>query len=166
MALLKSKKLYTKIEKIGITMVKGGDCMGLVIFWLAITICAITIDILTSNFCFVLFSIGAIVAAICGALGVPFIIQIIIFAIISIISLSIGYPWLKKKYRNTKTSILLMEETYIGRVMESEKEIISKSQVKVSGEYWTVINEGEVIHPGEKFIITGIQGIKLKIKKV
>ena len=140
--------------------------MGAVLFWLIIAICAIAIDILTSNFCFVLFSIGAIVAAICGALDVPFIMQIIIFAIISIISLSIGYPWLKKKYKHMQKNTPLMEETYIGKIMESEKEIDTKSQVKVNGEYWTVINEGDVIHVGEKFIITGIQGIKLKIKKV
>ena len=136
------------------------------IFWLIIAIFSFAIDILTSNFCFMLFSIGAIVAAICGALGVPFVIQIVIFAIISIISLSIGYPWLKKKYKNMHKNTPLMEETYIGKIMESEKQIISKAQVKVNGEYWTVINEGDVINVGEKFIITGIQGIKLKIKKV
>ena len=140
--------------------------MGAVLFWLVIAICAIAIDILTSNFCFVLFSIGAIVAAICGALGVPFIMQVVIFAIISIISLSIGYPWLKKKYKGMSKNIPLMEETYIGKIMGSEKEILSTSQVKVNGEYWTVINEGDVIHVGEKFMITGIQGIKLRIKKV
>jgi len=140
--------------------------MGGAVFWLIIAIFAFAIDILTSNFCFMLFSIGAIVAAICGALGVPFVIQIVIFAIISIISLSIGYPWLKKKYKNMHKNTPLMEETYIGKIMESEKQIISKAQVKVNGEYWTVINEGDVINVGEKFIITGIQGIKLKIKKV
>jgi membrane protein implicated in regulation of membrane protease activity len=139
--------------------------MGQAIFWLIIAICAVTIDILTSNFCFVLFSIGAIVAAICGALGVPFMAQIIIFAIISIISLLIGYPWLKKKYKVMHKNTPLMEETYIGKVIESEKEIGSKAQVKVNGEYWTVINEGDAIHIGEKFIITGIEGIKLKIEK-
>lgn len=139
--------------------------MGSAVFWLIIAICAVAIDILTSNFCFMLFSIGAIVAAICGALGVLVVIQIIIFAIINIISLLIGYPWLKKKYKNMNKNTPLMEETYIGKVMESEKEIISKAQVKVNGEYWTVINEGDVIHAGEKFTITGIQGTKLKIKK-
>ena len=139
--------------------------MGSAVFWLIIAICAVAIDILTGNFCFMLFSIGAIVAAICGALGVPVMIQIIIFAIISIISLSIGYLWLKKKYKTMHKNTPLMEETYIGKVMESEKEIVSKAQVKVNGEYWTVINEGDVIHVGEKFTITGIQGIKLKIKK-
>ena len=139
--------------------------MGYAVFWLIIAIVVFGIDILTSNFCFMLFSIGAIVAAICGALGVPFIMQVVIFAIISIISLMIGYPWLKKIYKGMQKNIPLMEETYIGKIMESEKEIVNKAQVKVNGEYWTVINEGDVIHVGEKFIITGIQGIKLKIKK-
>lgn len=140
--------------------------MGSAVFWLIVAIIVFAIDILTSNFCFVLFSIGAIAAAICGALGFPFIIQIIIFAILSIISLSIGYPWLKKKYKNMHKNTPLMEETYIGKIMESEKEITEKAQVKVNGEYWTVINEGDVINVGEKFVITGIQGIKLKIKKI
>ena len=139
--------------------------MSYAVFWLIIAIVVFGIDILTSNFCFMLFSIGAIVAAICGALGVPFIMQVVIFAIISIISLMIGYPWLKKIYKGMQKNIPLMEETYIGKIMESEKEIVNKAQVKVNGEYWTVINEGEVIHVGEKFVITGIQGIKLKIKK-
>ena len=139
--------------------------MSYVVFWLIIAIVVFGIDILTSNFCFMLFSIGAIVAAICGALGVPFIMQVVIFAIVSIISLIIGYPWLKKIYKGMKKNIPLMEETYIGKIMESEKEIVNQAQVKVNGEYWTVINEGDVIHVGEKFIITGIQGIKLKIKK-
>ena len=50
--------------------------------------------------------------------------------------------------------------------MESEKEVTNKAQVKVNGEYWTVINEGDKINKGDKFIITGIEGIKLKIEKV
>jgi len=139
--------------------------MGSAVFWLIVAICAFAIDVLTSNFCFMLFSIGAVVAAICGALGVPFVMQVVIFSIISIISLAIGYPWLKKKYKGMSKNIPLMEETYIGKIMESEKEIVSQAQVKVNGEYWTVINEDDIIHVGEKFIITGIQGIKLKIKK-
>lgn len=140
--------------------------MGLAVFWLIVAVFVFAIDILTSNFCFMLFSIGAVIAAICSVLGVQFIIQVVIFAVVSIISLAFGYPWLKKKYKATNKRTPLMEETYIGKVMKSEKEIISTAQVKVSGEYWTVVNEGDAIHEGEKFVITGIEGIKLKIKKV
>lgn len=140
--------------------------MGLAVFWLIVAICVFAIDILTSNFCFMLFSIGAVAAAICSILGIPFIMQVIVFSIINIISLAVGYPWLKKKFKTNNKRLHLMEETYIGKVMKSEKEIISTAQVKVSGEYWTVVNEGDVIYKGDKFTIIGIEGIKLKIKKV
>lgn len=135
------------------------------VFWLVVAICSIVVDIMTSSFFFVLFSIGAVVAAICGVFGVPFIIQVIIFAVVSIISLVLGYPVLKKKYKNMHKKIPLREETYIGKIIISEKEIIDKAQFKINGEYWTVINEGDVIHVGDKFEIIGIEGIKLKIKK-
>lgn len=139
--------------------------MGPTVFWLVVAICSIVVDVMTSSFFFVLFSIGAVVAAVCGALGVPFIIQVIIFAIISIISLVIGYPILKKKYKNMNKKTPLMEESYIGKIMISEKEIFDKAQVKINGEYWTVVNEGEIIRVGDKFEIIGIEGIKLKIIK-
>lgn len=139
---------------------------GLVVFWLIVAICVIVVDILTSSFCFMLFSIGAVGAAICSSLGLPVIMQIIVFSVLNIISLGVGYPILKKKFKTPQERIPLMEETYIGKIMESDKEITDKAQVKVNGEYWTVINEGNIIHKGDKFLITGIEGIKLKIKKV
>lgn len=58
-----------------------------------------------------------------------------------------------------------MEETYIGRVMKAEEDIIEKAKVKVDGIYWTVLNKGEEIKRGENFEIIGIEGIKLIIKK-
>ncbi|MFT8348133.1 NfeD family protein [Clostridium saccharoperbutylacetonicum] len=138
---------------------------GLIAFWLIVAVCAFAIDILTSNFCFMLFSVGAVAAAICEVLGISFMVQVIVFAILNIISLSVGYPLLKKKFKVAHMNLPRMEETYIGKVMKSEKEISDKAQVKVNGEYWTVVNEGEKIHEGDEFIITGIEGIKLKIKK-
>ena len=140
--------------------------MGWVIVWLIIAIVAGAIDVLTSYFFFVLFSIGSIVAAICAGLGVPFLYQIIVFSIISLIAMIFGYPWLKKKYKMMHKRIPLMEETYIGKILIAEKDIETKAQIKVGGEYWTAVNEGEKITKNEKFEITGIDGIKLKIKRI
>ena len=139
--------------------------MGLVILWLLVAIGVFLLDALSSSFFFVLFSIGAIVAAICAVIGLAFMAQVIIFAIVSIISLIIGYPILKRKYKNLSKRTPLMEEGYIGRKMKAENDIVDKAQIKVGGEYWTAINDGEIIHCGEEFVITGIDGIKLKIKK-
>lgn len=140
--------------------------MGTVILWLLVAIGVFLLDVLSSSFFFVLFSIGAIVAAICAVIGLNFMVQVIIFAIVSIVSLIIGYPILKKKYKNLSKRTPLMEERYIGKKMKAENDIVDKVQIKVGGEYWTAINDSEIIHSGEEFIITGIDGIKLKIKKV
>lgn len=137
-----------------------------VILWLLVAIGVFLLDVLSSSFFFVLFSIGAIVAAVCAVIGLDFMVQVIIFAIVSIISLIIGYPILKKKYRNLSKRTPLMEERYIGKKMKAENDIVDKVQIKVGGEYWTAINDSEIIHSGEEFVITGIDGIKLKIKKV
>lgn len=140
--------------------------MAPAVFWLVVAVCSIVLDVMTSSFFFAMFSIGAVISAICATLGVSFIIQIIIFAAASIVVLVFGYPALKKKYNNVHKKMPLREENYIGNIIVSEKEIFDKAQIKINGEYWTAINEGDEIHVGDKFQITGIEGIKLKIKKL
>ena len=140
--------------------------MGSVILWILIAVGVFIIDILSSSFCFILLSIGSVAASICAYAGFSFIVQVIIFSVVNIISIAIGYPWLKKKFKKGFVRTPLMEERYIGKVLESDKEIKDKAQVKVSGEYWTVVNQGKIIKPGDRFKITGIEGIKLLIKKV
>lgn len=76
----------------------------------------------------------------------------------------VGYPWVKKKFKVEKNHIPLMEQTYIGKIMIAEKDIDEKSEIKVSGIYWTVINKGSKINKGDKFVITGIEGNKLTVK--
>ena len=139
--------------------------MSAVIIWIIIAAVAIIIDIATSNFLFAWFTIGAIAAMIADLFGISFGIQVIIFLVINLITVSLGYPWAKKKFKKSVKRTPLMEETYIGRVMKAEEDIIEKAKVKVDGIYWTVLNKGEEIKTGENFKIIGIEGIKLIIKK-
>ena len=139
--------------------------MSAVIFWIIIAAAAIIIDIATSNFLFAWFTIGAIAAMIADLLGISFGVQVIIFLVINLITVSLGYPWAKKKFKKSVKRTPLMEETYIGRRMKAEEDIIERAKVKVDGIYWTVVNTGEKIKSGENFKIIGIEGIKLIIKK-
>ncbi len=139
--------------------------MNAIIFWIIIAAVAIIIDIVTSNFLFVWFSVGAIVAMIGSFIGLSFGVQVIIFLVISLITVSLGYPWAKKKFKNSVKRTPLMEEKYIGRVMKAEEDILERAKVKVDGIYWTVVNTGDEIKVGENFQIIGIDGIKLIIKK-
>ena len=139
--------------------------MSAIIFWIIIAGIAIAIDIATSNFLFAWFVVGAVTAMVADFIGVSFGIQVIIFLIVNLITIAIGYPWAKKKFKKSVKRIPLMEETYIGRIMKAEENIIDRARVKVDGVYWTVQNTGEEIKIGENFKIIGIEGIKLNIKK-
>ena len=139
--------------------------METVVLWVLIAVAVCIIDILSSNFCFILLAVGCIGAVICAYAGFGIIIQVITFAVLNIISIAVGYPWLKKKFKKNFVRTPLMEETYIGKVLESDKEIKDIAQIRLGGDYWMVVNKGEIINPGDKFKIIGLYGIKLLIQK-
>ena len=135
-----------------------------VIVWILVAIAVIAIDIVTSSFIFMWFSLGAIVAIILSLLGISVAWQIIAFLVVGIATVSIGYPWAKKKFKADVNHVPTMEQTYIGKEMIADEDMEEKSKIKVSGIYWTAYNKGEIIKKGDKFIITGIEGNKLIIK--
>lgn len=139
--------------------------MSAVIFWIIVAAVVIAIDMVTSNFLFAWFAVGAFVGMIADLLGVTFGVQVVLFLVVNLITVSVGYPWAKRKFKEGVKRTPLMEENYIGRVMKAEEEIVDRAKIKVDGIYWTVQNSGEVIKKDESFKITGIEGIKLIIKK-
>ena len=139
--------------------------MSAVIFWIIVAAVVIAIDMVTSNFLFAWFAVGAFVAMIADLLGVTFGVQVVLFLVVNLITVSVGYPWAKRKFKEGVKRTPLMEENYIGRVMKAEEDIVDRAKIKVDGIYWTVQNLGEVIKKDESFKITGIEGIKLINKK-
>ena len=134
------------------------------IVWILVAIAVIAIDIVTSSFIFMWFSLGAIVAIILSLLGISVAWQIIAFLVVGIATVSIGYPWAKKKFKADVNHVPTMEQTYIGKEMIADEDMEEKSKIKVSGIYWTAYNKGKTIKKGEKYTITGIEGNKLIVK--
>lgn len=132
-----------------------------VIIWILVAIFVIAIDLVTSSFIFMWFSIGALVAIILSLLGVSLIWQITIFLVIGVATVSIGYPWAKKKFKADVNHVLTMEQTYIGRVMVAGEDMGEISKIKIGGVYWTAYNKGKMIKKGEQYTIIGIEGNKL-----
>ena len=132
-----------------------------VIIWILVAIFVIAIDVVTSSFIFMWLSIGALVAIILSLLDVSILWQIIAFLIVSVITISIGYPWAKKKFKADVNQVLTMEQTYIGKEMVATEDMRETSKIKVSGIYWTAYNKGKTIKKGERYTITGIEGNKL-----
>lgn len=137
-----------------------------IILWLVIGVWVILLDIGTSLFLFVWFAIGSVVAIIAALVGLSFAWQLILFGISSIIAISIGYPWSRKKFKNTVNRTKLMEEEYIGKTFIASEDIDYRYRFKVSGIYWTGENKGEKILKGQKFQVVGIEGNKLVIEGI
>lgn len=139
--------------------------MNYLLLWLSIAAGVILLDILTSNFLFAWFAVGAFAAILAGGFGVTTGTQIIIFLLVNLITISIGYPIVRKKYKAGSKRVPLMEESYIGRIFTAEEDIERVGRIRVSGIYWGIINDGNKIRKGEKFKVTAIKGIKLVIRK-
>ena len=135
-----------------------------VIVWILVAIAVIAIDIVTSSFVFMWFSLGAFVAIILSLIGISVAWQIVAFLVIGVATVSIGYPWAKKKFKADVNHVPTMEQTYIGKEMIANEDMVEKSKIKVSGIYWTAYNKGKIIKKGERYIITGIEGNKLIVK--
>jgi len=140
---------------------KGGREMVEVIIWILVAIFVIAIDVVTSSFIFMWLSIGALAAIILSLLGISVLWQVIAFLIVGVVTISIGYPWAKKKFKADVNQVLTMEQTYIGKEMVATEDMRETSKIKVSGIYWTAYNKGKTIKKGEKYTITGIEGNKL-----
>ena len=137
--------------------------MGEVLLWIIVAIAVVAIDLFTSSFIFMWFSVGAIVALILSLFGVNMTVQVATFLIVGILTVVVGYPWAKKKFKDNISKTLTMEQTYIGREMIATEDMKEISKIKVGGIYWTAYNKGKEIKKGQKFIITGIEGNKLVV---
>lgn len=135
------------------------------IVWIMIGGTAAYIDITTSSFLFIWFTVGAIIAIIILFLGYGLIVQVVAFVVVSAICVAIGYPIVKKTIKKTVKITPTMEQNYIGKEFIIEKDVNEKATIKYEGIYWTVKNTGDKISKGTKVKIIGIEGNKLLISK-
>lgn len=131
--------------------------------WIVIAVAGIALDVLSSNFFFIWFTLSAIVAIIAMLFGLGTAAQIILFIILSTVLIAVAYPLVKDAIKKTVKVTKTQEQEYIGRVYVAEKDIETKETVKIEGIYWTVLNEGEVIKQGDKFKILELRGTKFLV---
>jgi membrane protein implicated in regulation of membrane protease activity len=139
---------------------------NMIIFWAVVAIGALFIDITTSSFMFVWFSLGAIAAIVAMVFNGSVVVQVIIFVAVTAASMAVGYPIVKKTIKKTVSKTLTMEEGYIGKEFAIEEDIDVKAKIKFQGVYWTVKNVGKPLKKGDLVQVIGIEGNKLLIAKV
>ncbi len=112
------------------------------------------------------FALAAVVALIAALLGAPMFVQIILFAISSVLFLIITKPLAKDllKIGGERTNA----DGVIGERGLVTTEILpfSMGQVKVKGQIWSALAEdGEPIGLNETVTVLSIEGVKLIVKR-
>lgn len=137
------------------------------IFWLAATILMFILEAVTVNLVSVWFALGALGALIAALLGAKLWLQIVIFFLVTILTLVATRP-LVKKYFNKNHHEPTNADTAIGKiciVTEDIDNLASLGQVKLDGMVWTARSkEGETIKKGSKAKVLSIEGVKLIVE--
>ena len=137
--------------------------------WLVVAIVLVILEIATSGFGVICFAIGAIFGAIAAALGAGTTWQIILFAVVSILTFIFLRPivirFLEKKSKDVKTNA----DALIGRkgiVSERIDATQHTGRVAIDGDDWKAVSEnGEVIEKGAQVEIVKLDSIIVTVKQ-
>ena len=138
------------------------------VMWLIIMVVLIVIEVMTMGLSTIWFALGALISFIASLFGASVATQIVLFLVVSIISLLLTRP-IAMKYLNKnrmKTNI----ESLIGKhvvVTVQIDNIEETGQVKVNGIDWTARanNEEQIIEKDSIVEIMRIDGVKLIVAK-
>lgn len=138
------------------------------LIWLIICGFCLIAEIFTVSFMMLWPGIAAAIVAVLSLFNIPLEVQISIFSILTILAFIFIKPLTKKLFKsNDKVSTNI--NSVIGKTGVITLDItgaLGQGQIKVLGEVWTAISDsGEDIKAGETAVVTGIDGVKLKVKK-
>lgn len=135
--------------------------------WLGISVIAIIVEIITVDLVSIWFAAGGIVALVATLLGASQMVQIILFALVTIIAIIVTRP-LAKKYLHGN-----VEKTNFDRVIGKHglvtKNITpdTKGEVKVMSTLWLATSiDNTAINEGEYCEILAVEGAHLVVKKI
>lgn len=135
------------------------------VFWFVIFLILLFLEIVTINLVSIWFAIGAVAAFIVSLVTEKLIIQMFVFILVSVISLFLTKP-IVRKMKSKKKEAMNMDRI-LGRTGLVLKEISKyhPGEVKVLGSIWTAISEQEIA-VGSEVVIEKIEGVKVLVKKV
>jgi len=136
--------------------------------WLITLGVCVLIELCTLGLTTIWFAGGSLVAAGLAALGMPEIVQILAFFVVSIVLLVFTRP-VAMRYFNTKRSKTNVD-TMIGKqaiVTKAIDNLKAKGQVTVDGMEWTArsAEDGNNIPDGAVVTVVAVEGVKLIVEE-
>lgn len=142
------------------------------IFWLVLGVALIIAEVFTLGFVLLWFGIGAIAAALVGLVGGGFLLQFLVFAIVSIaltaMSRTIFSKYLSHRDEDSVKMGVDSLPGQIGTVTIASKGALKEGAVKVYGSTWTAFPiDGETeLTEGEKVEVVIVKGSSIYVRPV
>ena len=138
------------------------------IVWLAVAIVLLVVEIITLGLTTIWFAGGALVACIAAALQADFLVQVILFLVVSVVLLFFTRPvairYMNKNRTKTNSESLVGKEAV---VLQEINNLKASGQVQLNGIEWTARAENmeDVIEKGAIVCIKKIEGVKLIVTR-
>lgn len=141
---------------------------GTIAFWVAALVVFLIVEAVTAGLVSIWFVFGSLVALICAALGAAMWLQIFWFVIVSVATLVLTRP-LVKRYVDSR-SVATNADRSIGRaavVTERIDNLAATGAVKLDGVVWTArsTDDAVAIETGERVTVRAIEGVKLIVER-
>lgn len=140
----------------------------MVIIWFALLVVFAVLEIATMNLTSVWFVAGSLAALLCAIFGGEFIWQILLFVVVSGVTLAIVRP-LAKKYLTVAPKATNADRVFsmVGVVTEEINNTLATGAVSVGGKVWTARSlTGEIIKEGTYVRPRTMEGVKLIVEPV
>lgn len=135
--------------------------------WLILLIFFIVTEAITAQLTTIWFAAGALVSLILSLAGIENIpVQVIIFVLVSLISLIATRPLVKKlTYKNKQATNADMCIGQQAVVISDIDNLKSTGQVKINGNIWSARSiDGKFVPSGETVTVRSIEGVKLIVE--
>lgn len=141
---------------------------GTIAFWVAALVVFLIVEAVTAGLVSIWFVCGSLVALICAALGAAVWLQIFWFVIVSVATLVLTRP-LVKRYVDSR-SVATNADRSIGRaavVTERIDNLAATGAVQLDGVVWTArsTDDAVAIETGERVTVRAIEGVKLIVER-
>lgn len=136
------------------------------IIWLIIVAVMVVIEIISLGLTTIWFGIGAVGAAVAAWMGYGIWVQLVVFALLSVVAMALCRPFAIRYLNRDKEKTNV--ENVVGKTVVVSKKIdneIASGEVKLNGIEWTARSEdGRVIPENERVTVTAVEGVKLIVK--
>ena len=139
----------------------------MIFIWLGLLVLFLAVEFATAQLTTVWFALGAMVALLLAAFGVDNLaIQIIVFTLVSLVSLILTRPlvkkWTRTKKQPTNADMVIGEEAVVTETINNTE---GKGLAKVKGAVWSARSaDDSVIPAGNTVTVRAIEGVKLIVE--